>query len=128
MVQPTPPCSLREKGLCSPVPLTMLSLEVRLFKKHLITLLRTKCCICEKKKISFLRRQTCNLPGRKCVDLVVYQRYTLFCIPPTLWCTIWVYILSTESIAAHSSHRVSNSRNKNGSESVSIKIHTHIQT
>lgn len=80
MVQPTPPCSLCEKGLCSPVPLTMLSLEVRLFKKHLITLLRTKCCICEKKNQLFKKanlqltgKKVCRLGGLSTIHLVLYS-------------------------------------------------------
>lgn len=129
MVQSTPPCSLCEDRLYSPIifPLTILSLDVRLFEKRLVILLRTKCCISEKNNQLF-KKATCNWPGRRCVDLVAYQLYTLFCSPPTLWYIIWVYILSTESIAAHSSHKVSNSRNRNCFESAYIKIHTHIQT
>lgn len=127
MVQPTPPCSFCEEGLYSPVPLTVLSLNVRLFKKHSVTL-RTKCCICEKNNqllkkanLQLTGEKVCRLGGLSTVHLVLYP-------PPTLWCSIWAYILSTESIATHSSHKVSNSRNKTGSESVYIKIHTRIQT
>lgn len=55
MVESTPPCSLCEEGLYSPVIflLTTLSLDVRLFEKRSVILLRTKCCICEKKQSAF---------------------------------------------------------------------------
>lgn len=76
MVQPTPPCSLCEEGLDSPVPLTILSLNV----KHSVTFLRTKCCICEKKNQLFKKanlqltgKKVCRLGGLSTRHLVLYS-------------------------------------------------------
>lgn len=79
MVQSTPPCSLCEEGLYSPVIflLTILSLDVMLFEKHSLILLSTKCCICEKNNqlfkkanLQLTREKVCRLGGLSTIHFV----------------------------------------------------------
>lgn len=71
---PLLPVLLAREGctLLSFSPLTALSLDVRLFKWNLVTLLRTKFLRLWKEQ-SIFRRQTCNWQRGICVKILVYS-------------------------------------------------------